>query len=171
MFVGRGFLLLRPCASMYFFRSVSRYSKTKYSSGFPFLSMCSTHSSLHQRHRKTRGKCHPGSKFLCRIFLSKADLLINWAEEMADKKASRSATAWTPFSDDHTSTISMHRGSYFWSDQHAIVHVWSSRQLDSCPLSVCSRQSEISSEVQRPTSQCRYSETASARGRFHATLY
>ncbi len=37
-------------------------------------------------------------------------------------------------------------------------------------LSVFQMQSEISSEVQRPTSQCRYSETASARGRFHATL-
>lgn len=47
VFAGMGLTLPRPCESMYFFRSLSRYSNTKYSWGFPFSSTLSTHSNLH----------------------------------------------------------------------------------------------------------------------------
>ncbi len=42
-----------PLRSMYFFRSVLRYSNTRYRQGLLFSSRCSTHSSL-QRARRRR---------------------------------------------------------------------------------------------------------------------
>lgn len=43
---GSGLLEPLPLRSMYFLRSVLRYSNTRYRHGLPFSSRCSTHSSL-----------------------------------------------------------------------------------------------------------------------------
>ena len=80
-FGGRGFPLgPRPYESMYFFRSVSMYSNTKYSIGFSFFATCSTQRSLHTY--TTESTC--SSQILFAISTKQRSLLLIQPPETAE---------------------------------------------------------------------------------------